>query len=107
MPYSITEAGDTALTNFERDLNETKKLKPKRAAPLTDIKFLAMDKDLTSPPKVYFTKGFKVKVKDLDGIGGRPFSPARMANLEMGVHEDKNIIVPSFGATSALFTRHF
>lgn len=46
-----------------------------------------MEKDLTSPPKVYFTKGLKVKVKDLDHIGGRPLSPARMAILEMGVHE--------------------
>lgn len=67
-----------------------------------------MDRDLTSPAKVYFTKGFKVKVKDLDEIvGGRPFSPARMAKEEMGVHEDKTIMVPSFGATSVLFTRHF
>jgi hypothetical protein len=91
--------------NPERDLRETKKLKPIRATPVTDIKILALEKDITSPPKAMMTKGIKVKVKDLNEE--RPFSPAKMTSFEVGVHEGKNIIVPSFGTTSALFTRHF
>jgi hypothetical protein len=50
-------------------------------------------------------------VKDLDEVKDshliHPFSSTKMTSFEVGVHGEKNIIVPSFGTTSALFTRHF
>lgn len=103
----VSDALEGTKINQERDLKETKKLKAKRVAPLTNIKMIDLPKDLTSPAKAMMTKGVKIKVKDLSDLVERPASPVKMTNYEVGVHEDKNIIVPSFGTTSALFTRHF
>ena len=31
----------------------------------------------------------------------------KMTNIEFGINGDKQILVPSFGTTGALFSRHF
>ena len=55
-------------------------------------------------------KGGKLRIKDLEfGVTENallPNSDISITNFEVGVHGDREIIVPSFGPTAALFTRH-
>lgn len=99
-----------------RDLMETSELAPlvrKRAA-IPSIKLLAMDQSsesLISPPNAILARGIKIKIIDLEESNVpenlKPFQKSQLTNFEVGVQGEKNIIVPSFGTTSVLFTRHF
>jgi hypothetical protein len=55
-------------------------------------------------------KGKKLRIRDIEygetANALMPNSEINITNFEVGVHEDREIIVPSFGPTSALFTRH-
>lgn len=85
----------------------------RKQAGVTDIKLLAMDKEVKSfisPPEAIIARGVKIKIKDLDEFQHsdfKPFATGALTNYEVGVHGDRSIIVPSFGTTSALFARHF
>ena len=49
-------------------------------------------------------RGVKIKIKDLDEE--QPFDKGKLTNFEVAVQGEKSIVVPSFGTTSVLFTRH-
>lgn len=98
-------------------MNETKEIAPKklRIAPVTSLNLYSQDKPAsayTQPAEAVLAGGKKYKIKDLDEIADQNtqlarWQPVKVTNIEVGVQEDTNIVVPSFGVTSALFTRHF
>ena len=70
-----------------------------------------MDKQISSSvPNAMHIRGIKINIKDLDNFEpelNKPYVPTKLTNYEVGVHGEKNIIIPSFGTTSAIFARHF
>ena len=85
---------------------------PKKTS-VADIKLYAQQKpadDFTSPANAINARGIKIKIRDLENMDEaselRPYVKASMTNYDVGVQSQKNIVVPSFGTTSALFIRH-
>ena len=71
-------------------------------------------KQFESPAEEIVVRGVKIKIKDVekhlkqqDGDAAIKDNKFKMTQLEVGVQGDKQLIVPSFGMTSALFARHF
>lgn len=51
-----------------------------------------------------------MKIKDIPKnttLRGRTLEQERSTNLESGLKDEKQIVVPSFGTVGALFARHF
>ena len=73
-----------------------------------DVKLLAQqDKTYFSEPDAVLARGVKIKVRDFQLSDNQQFVPPKLTNYEVGVQAEKNIVVPSFGTTSVIFTRHF
>jgi hypothetical protein len=67
-------------------------------------------KKFESPAKVVLARGVNIKVKDIlkeASLKGKKSKFERLTNIEHGMADEKQIIVPSFGATGALFAKHF
>jgi hypothetical protein len=56
-------------------------------------------------------KGVKISLKDLELYSmseqDRPHDAIKLTEYEVGMQQDKNLIVPSFGTASSLFASHF
>ena len=80
---------------------------------MTDLKLLdRMDnvKKFESPANVILARGINIKIKDIlkeANLKGKKNKSERLTNIEHGLSDDKQVVVPSFGATGALFARHF
>lgn len=71
-----------------------------------DIRLLSENKPHYSDPVAYVAKSVKIKVRDFQSAE-KPFAQPKLTNFDVGVQEEKNIIVPSFGTVSIIFSRHF
>lgn len=117
--YKIMGLGDSAtkLGQNLRDLEETEELKPRMRGKKTcvaDIKLLSNNahagiKKFSNPAEAILAKGIKIKIKDINknDRSRAKDKQIKFTSVEVGVHGDKQILVPSFGTTSTLFARHF
>lgn len=98
-----------------RDMEETMVVKrtSKKVSGVQDIRMLdRLDnaKKFESPANVVLARGITIKIKDIPKnttLKGRVVNQERQTNAETSFTGDKEIIVPSFGTTGALFARHF
>jgi hypothetical protein len=92
-----------------RDLMETMEIAPKLAkrAAVADIRLLSHSIENLTPsnPEAMLCKGVKIRLKDLEE-DDQGYRGAQLTNYEVGMQQEKSIVVPSFGTTSVLFTRH-
>ena len=85
----------------------------KKISGATDLKMLdRLDnvKKFESPANVVLARGVNIKIKDIlkeASLKGKKNKVERLTNIEHGMADEKQIIVPSFGATGELFARHF
>ena len=67
-------------------------------------------KKFESPASVVLARGISIKIKDIPKnttLKGRLIGHERDTNFEKSLKSEKEIVVPSFGHTGALFARHF
>lgn len=67
-------------------------------------------KKFESPASVVLARGISIKIKDIPKnttLKGRLVGHERETNFEKSLKSEKDIVVPSFGNTGALFARHF
>lgn len=82
-------------------------------AGIADIKLLndrANKKKFASPPEAILAKGITIKIKDIPKINEKQLKEEKkfkLTNLQISMTGNKQIVVPSFGTTGALFSRHF
>lgn len=65
---------------------------------------------LKAPASVVLARGLTIKIKDIPKnttLRGRVIPQTRDTSYEENLSSGRDIIVPSFGATGALFARHF
>ena len=85
----------------------------KKVAGVHDIRLLEKienAKKFASPADEILARGIQVKIKDITREGEMKPDKMRldkMTTIEWGINGDKQILVPSFGTTGALFSRHF
>ena len=85
----------------------------KKVAGVHDIRLLEKienAKKFASPAEEIMARGIQIKIKDISKEGEMKTEKARMdkmTTIEWGINGDKQILVPSFGTTGALFSRHF
>ena len=85
----------------------------KKVAGVHDIRLLEkLDnaKKFASPAEEIMARGRQIKIKDITKEGDMKPEKSRMdkmTTIEWGINGDKQILVPSFGTTGALFSRHF
>ena len=85
----------------------------KKMSGVQDIKMLdKIDnaKKFESPANIVLARGVSIKIKDIPKnttLKGRVVEQGRETNFESSLRGDKEIVVPSFGTTGALFARHF
>jgi len=99
----------------ERDMGETQVTKRagKKVSGVHDIRMLDKlenVKKFESPANVVLARGITIKIKDIPKnttLRGKVIESERATNLERSFKDDKQILVPSFGTTGALFSRHF
>ena len=63
-----------------------------------------------SPAAEILARNYKIKIKDILKEGelkANRDKMDKMTSIEWGVNDEKQILVPSFGTTGALFARHF
>lgn len=97
-----------------RDMEETIVMKRtgKKISGVQDIKMLdKIDnaKKFQSPANIVLARGVTIKIKDIPKnttLKGRVVEQGRETNFENSLRGDKEIVVPSFGTTGALFARH-
>ena len=64
----------------------------------------------SSPATEILSRNYKIKIKDITKEGcmkANRDKMDKMTSIEWGITGDKQIIVPSYGTTGALFARHF
>ena len=100
----------------EKDMHETKvpKRHGKKVSGVHDIKMLDRlenAKKFESPAHVILARGIaNIKIKDIaknTTLRGKVAGLERDTNLVHSIRSEKQILVPSFGTTGALFARHF
>ncbi len=67
-------------------------------------------KKFASPATVILARNTTIKIKDIPKnttLRGKVVQTEKQTNVEYGMRDDKQIVVPSFGTTGALFARHF
>lgn len=117
-PAKTTDKANQPKSKEPVDLKETKEITPKKQPKFTnisDIKLLSTNKDAKAyeaPAEAFYASGVKIRIKDLQEFGSekdevKARSKVSFTSFEVGVQGDRNIIVPSFGTTTALFARHF
>lgn len=120
---NITKIGnDTAITATTkdnklavRDMEETRVMRRtgKKVSGVHDIKMLDRlenAKKFESPANVVLARTVTIKIKDIPKnttLRGKAIGQERATNKEVSLQNDKEIVVPSFGTTGALFARHF
>lgn len=70
----------------------------------------AQEREKTSSVSVVLSQGVNIKIKDVPNKRRSQMKEEKqfqMTNLQVSISGDKQIIVPSFGATGAIFARHF
>ena len=110
MPPVKVDRGDTG-----KDFGETQIFKRagKKVSGVHDIRMLDRlenAKKFESPATVVLARNTTIKIKDIPKnttLRGKVIQPDRQTNMEYGMKDDKQIVVPSFGTTGALFARHF
>ena len=98
-----------------RDMHETQvsRHKGKKWSGVHDIKMLdRLDnaKKFKSPAHEITARSFKINIKDIPRnttLRGKAVGYNRDTNTEHDLYSNKEILVPSFGATGALFAKHF
>ncbi len=117
-PAKTTDKANQPKSKEPVDLKETKEITPKKQpkfSNISDIKLLSTNKDAKAyeaPAEAFYASGVKIRIKDLQEFGSekdevKARSKVSFTSFEVGVQGDRNIIVPSFGTTTALFARHF
>ena len=75
----------------------------------------ATGKEYEAPPDAILNKGVNIVIKDLKKTlvdektiktGKADAMKFKLTQHEVGIQGDKNLIVPTFGMTSTLFSRH-
>ena len=97
------------------DMKETtvKKRNTQKRAGAHDLRMLDRIENahkFDSPAVEILARNYKIKIKDILQEGclkNNRDKMDKMTSIEWGVSEDKQILVPSFGTTGALFARHF
>jgi len=85
----------------------------KKVSGVHDIKMLdRLDnaKKFESPANVVLARTVTIKIKDIPKnttLKGKAIGQERATNKEVSLQGDREIVVPSFGTTGALFARHF
>ena len=98
-----------------KDFGETQIFKRagKKVSGVHDIRMLdKLDnaKKFASPATVILARNTTIKIKDIPKnttLRGKVVQTEKQTNVEYGMRDDKQIVVPSFGTTGALFARHF
>ena len=117
MPRPLDNTMPTKVEKIKnvRDMGETLKMRRpgKKVSAVHNINMLdKLDntKKFESPANVVLARNITVKIKDIPKnttLRGKTQEQERMTNNEMGVTDEKQIVVPSFGTVGALFARHF
>lgn len=82
-------------------------------AGVADIKLLTHrenKKKFQTSPDAIIVKGITIKIKDIPKKDEKTLKEEKkfkMTHLQVSLQGNKQIVVPSFGATGALFSRHF
>ena len=85
----------------------------KKITGVVDLKMLDKlenAKKFESPATTILARGVSIRIKDVMKEGstkGRSKKQERFTGIEHGISHDKEIVVPSFGATGELFAKHF
>jgi hypothetical protein len=98
-----------------RDMQETRvsKRERKKITGVVDLKMLdKMEnaKKFESPATTILARGINIRIKDVLKEGttkGKQKKQERITGIEHGISLEKEIVVPSFGATGELFAKHF
>ena len=97
------------------DMKETKvkKRETQKRAGAHDLKMLDRLENahkFNSPAVEILARNYKIKIKDILKEGelkANRDKMDKMTSIEWGINDEKQILVPSFGTTGALFARHF
>jgi len=100
---------------IEKDMHETQlpEDQQKKVSAVTDIKLLQErdnDKKFASPADAIMAKGIVIRIKDIPVQSEKAIKEEKafkFTDLQVALTGNKQIVVPSFGATGALFARHF
>ena len=113
--YEIATTQTKGADKFRlRDMEETKaeKRTSKRICGVADIRMLDQlenTKKFESPANIVLARGISIKIKDIPKnttLKGKAVAQGRETNYEATMQGDSAVVVPSFGATGALFARH-
>ncbi len=108
-PPLKAERVDNAKDFFETQIM---KRSGKKVSGVSDIRMLDKlenAKKFESPATVVLARNTTIKIKDIPKnttLRGRVTMPEKQTNVEYGMTDNRQIVVPSFGTVGALFARH-